>query len=159
MPHQSRRSNSSSCPVAAPAIRAANPRRLTEESLTVRDAWQRLLGRPMPEGMRPGLAAECLAYERQVREQRGLSPAAEQALAALLESAPTRRPRRMKPGTRLIRAWQGRTHTVTVGDLGFLYKGRTYRSLSVIAREITGTAWSGPAFFGLNTAEKSHGRR
>lgn len=159
MPRQARTSNSPPSSAATPATRAANPRRLTEESLTVRDAWQRLLGRPMPEGMHPTLAAECLAYERQVREERGLSAAAERALAALLESAPTRRPRRMKPGTRLIRAWQGRTHTVTVGDLGFLYKGRTYRSLSVIAREITGTAWSGPAFFGLSSAEKSHGRR
>lgn len=159
MSRKARTSNLPSSPIAAQAIRAESSRRLTEESLAVRDAWQRLLGRPMPEGMRPSLAAECLAYERQVREERGLTAAAERALDALLESVPTRRPRRMKPGTRLIRAWQGRTHTVTVGDPGFLYKGRTYRSLSVIAREITGTAWSGPAFFGLNTAEKSHGRR
>lgn len=144
---------------AQPATSAKNPRRLTEESLAIRDAWHRLLGRPMPEGMRPSLASDCLAYERQVREESGLSVAAERALAALLEAAPVRRPRRMKPGTRLLRTWQGRTYTVAVSDSGFLFKGRTYRSLSVIAREITGTAWSGPAFFGLNAAEKLHGRR
>jgi hypothetical protein len=57
--------------------------------------------------------------------------------------------RRLKPGTRLLRAWQGKTYTVTVADPGFIYEGKTYGSLSVVAREITGTPWSGPAFFGL----------
>ncbi|QNN68766.1 DUF2924 domain-containing protein [Thermomonas carbonis] len=57
--------------------------------------------------------------------------------------------RRLKPGTRLLRAWQGKTYTVTVADPGFVYEGKTYGSLSVIAREITGTPWSGPVFFGL----------
>src|SRR5206468_814524 len=54
-----------------------------------------------------------------------------------------------KPGTRLIREWQGRTHEVLVLDDGFSWQGAQYRSLSAIARKITGTAWSGPLFFGL----------
>ena len=54
-----------------------------------------------------------------------------------------------KPGTRLLRDWQGETHTVTVLEKGFLYRGGHYQSLSVIARQITGSQWSGPAFFGL----------
>jgi len=55
----------------------------------------------------------------------------------------------IKPGTRLLREWQGETHTVTVVKGGYQYRERTWRSLSAIAREITGTRWSGPAFFGL----------
>ena len=52
-------------------------------------------------------------------------------------------------GTRLLREWQGRTHHVTVVAGGFEYDGRVWRSLSAIARAITGSAWSGPLFFGL----------
>lgn len=55
----------------------------------------------------------------------------------------------VKPGTRLIREWHGTVHEVTVVDDGYVYRDRSYRSLSQIARAITGTRWSGPAFFGL----------
>jgi hypothetical protein len=55
----------------------------------------------------------------------------------------------LKPGTRLVREWQGRTYEVLVLDDGFSWQGTSYRSLSAVARKITGTAWSGPLFFGL----------
>jgi len=55
----------------------------------------------------------------------------------------------LKSGTTLVREWHGRTHTVRALDQGFEYEGQRYRSLSIIAREITGAAWSGPRFFGL----------
>lgn len=55
----------------------------------------------------------------------------------------------MKPGTRLVREWNGRIHHVEVVADGFVWNGKTHRSLSVIAREITGVQWSGPRFFGL----------
>jgi hypothetical protein len=55
----------------------------------------------------------------------------------------------LKPGTRLMREWQGRTYDVLVLDDGFSWQNTRYRSLSAIARKITGTAWSGPLFFGL----------
>jgi hypothetical protein len=55
----------------------------------------------------------------------------------------------LKPGTRLMREWQGRTYDVLVLDDGFSWENTRYRSLSAIARKITGTAWSGPLFFGL----------
>lgn len=61
-----------------------------------------------------------------------------------------------KPGTRLIREWQGVTHEVTIEEKGFRWNGLQYRSLSRIAHEITGTKWSGPRFFGLNKGN-SHG--
>jgi hypothetical protein len=55
----------------------------------------------------------------------------------------------LKPGTRLMREWQGRTYDVLVLDDGFSWQNTRYRSLSALARKITGTAWSGPLFFGL----------
>ncbi len=69
------------------------------------------------------------------------------------------RPRpRLKPGTRLLRGWRGRSHQVLVLKDGFSWQAAHYRSLSAIARKITGTAWSGPLFFGLK-ANRSAGRR
>ena len=55
---------------------------------------------------------------------------------------------RLKPGSRLVREWRGRTHTVTVTEDGFEYAGMSYRSLTKIAKKITGAHWSGPRFFG-----------
>jgi hypothetical protein len=55
----------------------------------------------------------------------------------------------LRPGTRLVREWNGRTHAVDVGEDGFVFDGKTYRSLSAIAKRITGAHWSGPRFFGL----------
>lgn len=57
----------------------------------------------------------------------------------------------VSPGTRLVRQWQGQTYQVTVLDKGFEYAGEVYPSLSAIARNITGTPWSGPLFFGLKS--------
>ena len=57
--------------------------------------------------------------------------------------------RPLTPGTRLLREWQGATHHVTVKAKEFEYAGATYPSLTAIAKRITGTAWSGPLFFGL----------
>lgn len=59
-----------------------------------------------------------------------------------------------KAGTRLIREWQGHTHEVTVLDKGYLWQGTQYRSLSRIAREITGARWSGPRFFGIKKTSR-----
>ena len=56
----------------------------------------------------------------------------------------------LKTGASLVRRWHGHTHTVLVGEDGFEYDGRRYRSLTVIAERITGAHWSGPRFFGVN---------
>jgi hypothetical protein len=118
--------------------------------------WQATFGRPLSAGIKQPLAAHLLRFHQQETASCGLSPSVEAYLASLLPkgrsraaqaaSAPTRR---LKPGTRLLRAWRGKTYTVIVADPGFVYQGTTYNSLSVIAREITGTPWSGPVFFGL----------
>lgn len=77
---------------------------------------------------------------------------------SLAKPRPTPRPiqRSIKPGTRLLRDWQGQTHEVVAESSGqFLYGGTTYRSLSAIARKITGTRWSGPVFFGIATKSQA----
>ena len=87
----------------------------------------------------------------------GLSAATGKRLRAIAEAARTKTAlpasaasRRIKPGTRLVRAWGGETHTVTVlADGAFEWNGSRYRSLSAIARAITGTNWNGHTFFGL----------
>jgi len=59
----------------------------------------------------------------------------------------------LKPGARLVREWDGETHEILVVEDGFEWRGKTWRSLSAIARELTGTHWSGPRFFGLKTGQ------
>lgn len=60
-------------------------------------------------------------------------------------------PRRIKPGSELVRTWAGKAHRVIVLDAGYAYGGKTYSSLSEIATSITGTRWNGPRFFGLRS--------
>ncbi len=67
--------------------------------------------------------------------------------------------RRLKPGTSVIREYQGVRHIVTIGVEGFVWQGRTFDSLSAIAREITGSRWSGPRFFGLRTGDRAGSKR
>ena len=72
----------------------------------------------------------------------------------------------LRPGTRLVREWRGVTHTVLIHADGIEWRGQRYRSLSVVARKITGARWSGPRFFGLrqrpldstSTARPGHGQ-
>ena len=64
---------------------------------------------------------------------------------------------KIKPGSRLVREWRGRTHAVVVAEDGFEFEGKLYRSLTSVAREITGAGWSGPRFFGLAKAADAFG--
>ena len=112
--------------------RAVPPKKMSRDILELGIAWK------MQENKRGGLGA---AVKRQIAE-----------LARTIEvKSDLAKPRAisLKPGARLLRAWNGVTHEVMVGEDGFLWAGSTWRSLSVIAREITGTRWSGPRFFGL----------
>jgi hypothetical protein len=63
--------------------------------------------------------------------------------------------RRLKPGTSVVREYQGVRHIVTISESGFVWQGKTHDSLSAIAREITGSRWNGPRFFGLRTGDKA----
>lgn len=130
----------------------------------LRDHWVRLYGDEPPVRMSRELMIQAIAYRLQERVHCGLSRATRQKLAAASKEAgndcvggpanATVR-RSIKPGTRFLREWQGRTHEViAIPESRFSYRGRTFQSLSAIAREITGTRWSGPAFFGLDQQMK-----
>ena len=132
---------------------SALPGKTTPE---LKQLWRDLYDREPPSFNRDFLIKR-LAYRIQELAYGGLSARAEAKLNALIEEeerrvkgkAPVRRGDRPIAGTRLIREWQGVGHTATVLDDGFEYQGRRYKSLSAIARAITGTRWNGPAFFGL----------
>jgi hypothetical protein len=95
-----------------------------------------------------------IAYRVQEQVLGGLQPELRRQLRATAGRArhggePALAAPRLKPGTKLLRDWQGHTHEVLVSDQGFVWQQVRYRSLSQIARAITGTRWSGPVFFGL----------
>jgi hypothetical protein len=117
--------------------------------------WRELFDTEPPAYNRRFLESR-LAYRIQELAFGGLKPETVERLAALAESLdrrPTKRARvaqdRPITGTQLIRDWQGIEHSVTVRDEGYEYRGRPYKSLSAIARLITGVRWNGWVFFGL----------
>jgi hypothetical protein len=79
----------------------------------------------------------------------GLKPAIRRALAGEGCDRVVNRTRELRPGTVLLREWQGATHQVTILENGVLFRSKRHRSLSAVARLITGQVWSGPLFFGL----------
>ena len=112
-------------------------------------AWRRTIKTPTPKGISRQLMVQILTYEAQVRQHGGLSPAVRRRLARWAAGrAPAPSPR-LRPGARLVREWNGVSHVVDVTEAGVVWRGRGYRSLSAVARAITGTRWSGPRFFGL----------
>ena len=118
-------------------------------------SWQAHLRYDPPKGISTRLMVRAIAYEMQTRHYGGLRPAAVRQLGKIARSAAgqaKRAPRALvlDPGARLVREWNGVTHTVDVTDDGFEWQHKRYGSLSEIAREITGARWSGPRFFGLN---------
>jgi len=113
--------------------------------------WQAVHGAPPPKGMSRRLLLLALAYQLQADAYGALDPKTCRYLRAVAAgSSETVRPLpALKPGMRFMREWNGRTHVVDVTEEGLLWSGKTYPSLSAIARAITGARWSGPRFFGL----------
>ena len=121
----------------------------------LREEWRSLYKAEVSPHLSRELLIRAVAYRTQEVALGGLRPEPQRQLRQIAmelkqtgEATKRFRPR-LKPGTRLIREWQGRTYEVVVLDDGFSWQGTHYRSLSAIARKITGTAWSGPLFFGL----------
>jgi len=121
----------------------------------LRAEWRRLYRAHPPKRVARDLLLLAVAWKLQEQAYGGLGAATRRRvadLAATLErdgDVTRNRVARLKPGARLVREWRGETHTVIVREDGFEWKGRHWRSLSVVAREITGGHWSGPRFFGL----------
>jgi hypothetical protein len=144
-------------------IREALARLPTASRAELSAEWLRLYRSEPPARLGRDLLVAAIAYRLQEQALGGLRPETQRRLRQIadqvsrggepmISAAP-----RLKPGTRLLREWQGRTHEVLVGDDGFVWQQARYRSLSHIARAITGTSWSGPVFFGLKprTAAKT----
>lgn len=120
----------------------------------LKERWQTLYGSPPPSGLGRALMVRAIAYRMQELALGGLWPVTRRRLARAAGDigagrAPSAPPAVIKPGTRLLREWQGVTHEVIVVESGVRYRGEAWASLSAVAREITGTRWSGPLFFGL----------
>ncbi|MDA8248887.1 MAG: DUF2924 domain-containing protein [Rhodospirillales bacterium] len=128
----------------------------TMDIAALRAGWLRLYRVSPPPRLRRDLLTRGIADKWQEAALGGLSPAIRRRLLALAEGgqeggdavrvAPAPR---LRPGTRLLRTWRGRTMSVTVLDDGFLFEDRRYTSLTEVAHAITGAHWSGPRFFGL----------
>lgn len=118
-------------------------------------AWSEVFRSPVPKGLSKALMRRFLAVEIQTRQMGGLSKKTKTALRQPLDQTARPKSPALQPGGRLLREWNGVTHVVDVTDAGFIWKDTNYRSLSKIAREITGAHWSGPRFFGLAGAAKS----
>jgi hypothetical protein len=135
----------------------------TARTIDLKQQWRELFGTEPPPYNRRFLESR-LAYRIQELAYGGLKPETIERLEAIAEDLdggdPDRRRRRAtqdRPiaGTRLIREWRGVEHCVTVRDDDFEYQGRPYKSLSAVARAITGTRWNGLIFFGLKNQRVS----
>jgi hypothetical protein len=119
----------------------------TMSSAQLKERWSKLTGKPLPK-VSPKLLRLALAWELQAKAHGGISRRTQQRLDQLANAKT--KTREARPGMRLVREWNGKLHIVTVGEDGVVrWDEREWRSLSEVARAITGTRWSGPAFFGL----------
>ena len=122
---------------------------------TLRRVWEQAHGTPPPPGLGRELLTRGISWKAQEQLHGGLPPALRRELARLADQLErsgdldVERQLSLKTGTRLVREWHGRTCHVTVLEQGFLFEDRRYASLTQIARDVTGTNWSGPRFFGL----------
>lgn len=117
----------------------------------LRSEWETVLNESVPD-LPPSMLRRALAHRLQEQAYGGL-PAAVQRMLTILSADPAAGPLepeiRLKPGTRLLREWNGKLYAVEVTGDGLMFEERRYASLSRIARAITGSHWSGPRFFGL----------
>lgn len=127
----------------------------------LRKKWIDLFRTQPPPAFGPDLLRRSIAHKIQEQAYGGLKPAIRRELNQLIKAfgknpvGKIELPRRIKAGSVLVREWKGQTHRVTIGDDGFVYAGETYSTLSQIARQITGTRWNGPRFFGLRISAES----
>jgi hypothetical protein len=128
----------------------------------LKDQWRKLYVAEPPARFSRLLLTLSIAYRLQERTLGGTKPVTRRLLSRAADVAGGRIEARspivkLKPGTRLLREWQGITHEVIILEDQVLFRGQRHRSLSEVARLITGSRWSGPLFFGLKgTARDDH---
>jgi Protein of unknown function (DUF2924) len=151
------RSNNTSVDTSAVEAEVARIQSMSKYELIV--LWRRTFETHPPLGFTKGLIGRYLANHVQEKAFGSLDRETKNFLDALARGREPKAPRRrrLKPGTVIIREYQGERHEVTVAADGFIWRGNTYASLSMIAREITGTSWNGPRFFGVRMNGRSKG--
>ena len=118
----------------------------------LRAAWNREV-RATPPNVSAGLLRLALAHHLQSKVMGGVTKAIERKLQEIADVGAAER---VTPGTRLVREWRGKMHVVTLSDEGrYRWQNEDWNSLSEIARTITGTRWSGPAFFGIKSQKRA----
>lgn len=129
------------------------------------ELWKRLYGKAAAPRLRRELMVPFLAYRMQEIQHGGLKSSTRAELRRIARGLERNsssellvRPR-IKAGTRMFRRWNGEMHEVFATESGYEYRGAGYTSLSAVARKITGTRWSGPAFFGLKNGESALNHR
>jgi hypothetical protein len=147
-------------------VRSSEPDPVTEEALgqlaampiaQLRIRYRELFQTDPPRAFGPDLLRRSIAHRIQERAYGGLSRSIQHLLDQMVKTYAAKPggkivpPRRIKPGSVLVRQWNGRSYRVMVQADGFAYDGRTFGNLSEIAGLITGTRWNGPKFFGLRS--------
>jgi hypothetical protein len=129
----------------------------------LRAKWKLLYLIDAPVHLSRDWLRRAVAYRMQEDILGSLKPSTRRLLERIAEDARTRKPfkvvpmRKVGPNTILIREWGGTRNEVTVVENGVMFRGKRYRSLSQVARMITGSQWSGPLFFGLRAPAKEAG--
>jgi Protein of unknown function (DUF2924) len=124
--------------------------------------WLTLYACPVPKFFRREHLIRAIGHRMQSEAFGDLKPSTRRLLRTIVDAVRTGKENgivpvpRMRPGTKLIRVWQGKTHIVSTLDDGFEWQGSRYRSLSEVARAITGTRWNGLVFFGVKPRPSGH---
>jgi hypothetical protein len=145
-----------------PTVEAALERLATAPIVDLRVRYRDLFRSEPPKAFGPDLLRRSIAQLIQEKAYGGLPREIQRLLDQMVKTMATKPqgrlelPRRIKPGSELVRTWKGQSHRVMVLQTGFAYGGETFSSLSEIAFQITGTKWNGPRFFGLRTATKAN---
>jgi hypothetical protein len=127
----------------------------------LRERWKAMFGKAPSRHISRSFLTRAIAYRFQEKAFGGLKPSSRRLLEEFAHdgadgSAAAAAPSRIvRPGAVLVREWCGISHQVSVLEKGFCFRDRHYRSLTEVAREITGTRWSGPLFFGLKRSQES----
>ena len=117
------------------------------------DLYRELLKHPPPKGLSRRLLILSVGYEMQAKRYGSRRPTKRITFKGASSTASKAPSKKLPPGTRLIREWKGASHVVEVVEGGFVWNRSSHRSLSAVARAITGARWSGPRFFGLTQDE------
>lgn len=126
------------------------------DRIALRLAWRKAFKADAPLYLSLPFMRKVLIWHEQTRRFGGVSPSVKRALnAAGGGNDVSQVTGTMRPGSQLVREWNGRRYLVDVTETGFAMDGVSYKSLSAIALHITGTNWSGPRFFGLQTRKSA----